>query len=107
MGEEEKSLLSGVQCAQLFMPAGADSPSCKAGGLAQEVLGDLLEVVEFPDMEHGWSIRGGQSCQSQQLRTVQCSVLNFLYILDMKDPAVERDVKKTITGTLEFFAKHL
>ena len=63
MGEEEKSLLSAVKCPQLFMPAGADSASCKAGGLAQEVLGSLLEVVEFPNMEHGWSIRGGPSSQ--------------------------------------------
>ena len=59
MGEEERALLSPVQCPQLFMPAGADAASCKAGGLAEEVLGDLLEVVEFPSMEHGWSIRGG------------------------------------------------
>ena len=64
MEEDERSLLTGVKCPQLFMPAGADSPSCKSGGLAEEVLGGQLEVVEFPDMKHGWSIRGGQACQS-------------------------------------------
>ena len=71
MGEDERSLLSGVQCPQLFMPAGADSPSCKTGGLAEEVLGGQLEVVEFPDMEHGWSIRGGQDSQSQSVLITQ------------------------------------
>ena len=75
MGEEEKSLLAGVRSPQLFMPAGADSPSCKAGGLAQEVLGDLLELVEFPDMKHGWSIRGGRNSENSQ-----SSLPNFLPI---------------------------
>ena len=102
MGEDERALLSAVQCPQLFMPAGADAASCKAGGLAEEVLGDLLELVEFPSMEHGWSIRGGLA----SVRT-EGGHSYYLNVLDMKDPAVERDVKKTITGTLEFFAKHL
>jgi len=66
------------------MPAGADAPSTKAGGLAGSVLGELLEIEEFPEMQHGWTVRG-----------------------DMKDPAVERDVKKAVTETLQFFAKHL
>jgi hypothetical protein len=47
-------------------------------------LTDGLEVIEFPAMNHGWSIRGD---------------------LSMKE--VERDVKKTFNFVLSFFGKYL
>ena len=27
------------------------------GGLGEEVLGDKLQIVEFTDMKHGWTVR--------------------------------------------------
>jgi len=84
LGEDEKQLLTKIGCPQLFMPAGADAESCKKGGLGEQVLGSNLEVTEFPDMQHGWTVRG-----------------------DMTDPAIAKDVTKAVTETLEFFAKHL
>jgi len=84
LGEDEKELLSHIKCNQLFMPAGGDAENCKKGGLAEQVLGSKLEITEFPEMQHGWSVRG-----------------------DMTDPAIARDVTKAVTETLEFFAKHL
>ena len=56
----------------------------KKGGLAEQVLGDLGEVIEFPDMTHGWTTRG-----------------------DLSDPKVERDVKKAMEEATKFFQKHL
>ena len=57
----------------------------KKGGLAQEVLGDALEIVEFPDMLHGWTVRG-----------------------DLKSSKrVERDVKKAFNLVLSFFKKYM
>merc|ERR1711892_169338 len=84
LGEDEKQLLSSIKCPQLFMPAGGDVESCKEGGLAEQVLGDELTITEFPDMRHGWTVRG-----------------------DMSDPAISRDVNKVVMETLDFFAKHL
>ncbi len=54
------------------------------GGLGKEILGDALEIVEFSDMRHGWTVRG-----------------------DLKDPKVERDVKKAFNLALSFFGKYL
>jgi len=81
--EEER--LKAVKCPQLLMPAGNDADTVKTGGLAQKVLcEEKCEVLEFPDMTHGWSVRG-----------------------DCSKPEVERDVKKAFTAAVEFIAKHL
>ena len=32
----------------------------KLGGLGEQVLGDRLQVEEFPTMKHGWTVRGGE-----------------------------------------------
>ena len=42
----------------MFMPAGSDEANVKIGGLGKKVLGDGLEIIEFPDMAHGWTVRG-------------------------------------------------
>ena len=42
----------------MFMPAGSDEDNVKIGGLGKKVLGDGLEIIEFPDMAHGWTVRG-------------------------------------------------
>jgi len=38
--------------------AGADDPNVKVGGLAKDILGDGVEIIEFKDMQHGWTVRG-------------------------------------------------
>ena len=80
--ENEESLLKDIKCPQLFLSASNDGASVKLGGLGKQVLGDALEIVEFPDMLHGWSIRG-----------------------DLSDPMVERDVKKAFNLALAFMNK--
>jgi len=85
MGETTADIVKAIKCPQLVMPAGNDQEVDKTGGEHQQLLGaSMWEVVEFPEMQHGWSVRG-----------------------DMSDPAIERDVKKAIEGGLEFFKKHL
>ena len=73
-----------VKSPQLFLPSQRDSPSVKKNGLGKQVLGDSVEIIEFPDMRHGWTVRG-----------------------DLADPTIERDVKKAFNLVLDFFGKHL
>lgn len=84
LDENEEEILKNIKSPQLFMPAGADPASTKMGGLAKKILGDGLEVIEFPDMRHGWTTRG-----------------------DLSDPTIERDVKKAFNFVLAFFKKYL
>jgi len=84
LGEDEKELLAGVICPQLFMPAKEDSPETKPGGLGQQVLGDKLEILEFPDMHHGWTTRGDMSMEN-----------------------MERDVKKAMQAAVDFLKKNV
>merc|ERR1712002_1080940 len=52
----EEEHLKAVKCPQLLMPASNDAETVKTGGLAQKVLGEeKCQVLEFPDMTHGWS----------------------------------------------------
>merc|ERR1711970_739961 len=55
-----------------------------SGLLGEDELGSRLKIVEFGEMQHGWTVRG-----------------------DMGDPAIKRDVNKAIKETLDFFAAHL
>ena len=67
------------------MPSNQDPETVKSGGLSKQILGDMLEVVEFPDMIHGWTVRG-----------------------DLKSSKnVARDVKKAYNLVLSFFKKYL
>ena len=84
LNENEEELLKEIKCPQAFLTASQDGPSTKAGGLGKTVLGDFLEVVDFPDMSHGWSVQG-----------------------DLMKPNVERDVKRAFNLTLAFFKKYL
>ena len=57
VNQDEEELLKEVKCPQAFLPASQDGPSTKPGGLGKKVLGDFLEIIEFPDMNHGWSVQ--------------------------------------------------
>jgi len=84
IGEAEADLLAAVKCHQLFMPAGNDHANVKPGGLGAQILGGKLEIVEFPDMTHGWTTRG-----------------------DVAVANVNRDVKKATAEAINFFKKHV
>ena len=84
LNESEESWLKNIKCNQLFMPASGDHPNAFPDGLAKNILNDMLEIVTFPDMFHGWSVRG-----------------------DMSAPEVKRDVEKAFNLLLNFFHKYL
>lgn len=84
LGENEEDTLKGIKPPQLMMPSRTDSPNVKTDGLAQRVLGDRVRILEFPEMDHGWTVRGNLSL-----------------------PAVERDVHKAVAAAIAFFESHL
>ena len=84
LGEDETTLLKDTKSNQLFMPAGGDHDNVMPCGLGKKIMNDMLEVVHFEDMKHGWSIRG-----------------------DLALPEVERDVSKVYNLLLNFFNKYL
>jgi len=84
LGENEEEIYKQIKAPQLFMPSGSDSANVKLGGLAEKVLGDKLTIVEFNDMQHGWTSRG-----------------------NMTDPKIDRDVHKAIKLAVDFFNQHL
>jgi len=61
--EELYEILDEVQCPQLMITAGNDHANEKPNGLANKVwrvmkFGPKCEFKEYPDMEHGWTVRG-------------------------------------------------
>lgn len=84
LGENEEQILKEIKSPQMFMPADNDDPNVMTGGLGKKILGDGLEIIEFPEMAHGWTVRG-----------------------DLSKPEVERDVKKAFNFVLAFFGKYL
>ena len=78
---------SKVTCPILLCPAGNDPPSTKNGGEVQKIIqdkGGSCDIVEFPDMKHGWVPRG-----------------------DSSDASVARDVQKSLEVTCKFFHEKL
>jgi len=84
LGEDVKLLYEGVKCSQLFVPAGGDAEEDMKDGLAKQIMGDKLRVVECLDMKHGWTTRG-----------------------DTSDPNTKRDLDLAITEAMDLFSKHL
>ena len=69
------------------MPAGNDHAHVKKGGLAERILsknGESVKILEFPEMTHGWSVRG-----------------------DLNAPGVARDTNKALEEAIGFFEKYL
>ena len=65
---DEERLLKDVKCPQMFMPAIDDHESTKLGGLGKKILTDGLEVIEFPEINHGWTATGISSEGGQRER---------------------------------------
>jgi len=84
--ETEEEICSAIQCPIILCPAGNDPPNVKEGGeLVQLIAANhACKSVEFPDMQHGWVIRG-----------------------DTSDAAVARDVTAAVNEVTAFFDEHL
>ena len=52
------------------MPSAQDHVNVKPGGLGEAVLGDRLQIFEFPDMRHGWTTREDSYLTSKQRRNI-------------------------------------
>ena len=84
INENEEEILKEVKSPQMFMPAQGDHPNLWPEGLGKKVMGDQLSIVPFPEMQHGWTIRGS-----------------------LDDPKVQRDVEKAFNLSLAFFKQYL
>jgi len=87
--ESTKGLLDDVKCPQMFLPAGNDPAGVKQNGEAEQILskksfGKECRYVEFPQMKHGWVVRG-----------------------DLSQPDIARDTKLAIDQMTAFLSKHL
>jgi hypothetical protein len=63
MGGNEAELTKKVKCPAFLYPAGNDVPNIKAGGELVQILQDKFGsgqagTQEFPEMLHGWVVRG-------------------------------------------------
>lgn len=79
-------LASKIKKPFLLMPAQNDPDGYRPGGDFYEALKAVQpnsEIVDFPDMKHGWVPRS-----------------------DLTDAAVKRDVERAVNLTVEYFAKH-
>jgi len=84
LGEDEESIYEEIVAPQLLMPSKSDDGNVKLGGLAEDILGANVTIVEFNDMSHGWTSRG-----------------------NLSDPIIDRDVHKAISLAVDFFNQHL
>ena len=85
--KEETALFGAVKCPQILLPAGNDPDNLKEGGDLVQIVRDLgleCKTVHYPEMQHGWVIRG-----------------------DASQPAVARDVKAALGEVSAFFTKYL
>lgn len=84
-GGKELDLSNKIRCPAFLLPAGNDPANVKTGG---EVIENLIQrfpqsgTVEFPDMAHGWVVRG-----------------------NMTEEKVARDVKQALDLIKSFFDK--
>ena len=85
-GEVEEDLAKAVKCPQLLCPAGNDPLNVKPNGALVNIInaGYECKSVEFPEMTHGWVIRGDASQEN-----------------------VARDVTGALGLVSGFFAQHL
>jgi dienelactone hydrolase len=88
-GSNEAEATLKVTCPQMLLQAGNDNANGKPGSEVHQLLsslpfGDACVLREFPDMLHGWALRG-----------------------DINDPIVARDVQLAINLVVEFLNTHV
>jgi len=66
----------------LMMPASNDHAHVKAGGLAAKVLGKRLTITEFPNMVHGWTVRGDEVVDPEVVAATAAAFDNAVTFLD-------------------------
>ena len=86
-GENPDDLVKGVKCPAYLMPAGNDADNLKTDGEYFKILiskfgNDKVACTEFPDMIHGFVVRG-----------------------DVSDEKVKRDVEKVIDLSVQYMNK--
>lgn len=87
IGSGLQNLTLAVNTPVMIIAAGNDPETVKSGGVVESWLqsaGNYVEIVEFPEMEHGWVPRGNVSI-----------------------PAVAEGVQGALKNTVEFFQKFL
>lgn len=84
LGEKEEDMIKSITCPNLFFPCGNDPDSLKKGGLSEQILGQKLTIIEFPNRQHGFTSRG-----------------------DFADSGMKEDLEKAITESIQFLGKHL
>ena len=103
LGETEEELLKEIKVPQLFMPCGNDPPALKKGGLSEQILGDKLKIVEFPNRQHGFTGRGGTFPHTK----VRWVYKIYLLYLELTIPGLKEDLEKEIQEALSFFEMHM
>lgn len=89
-GDDFRTLAEGVTCPQLLLPAAGDDAMYKPGSEMMAILegkegiGAAMESVEYPEMTHGWVIRG-----------------------DLNEPAVVRDADDALARATAAFDRFL
>jgi dienelactone hydrolase len=89
LGGDEKTLLESVKSPQMMLAAGNDSESTKAKGIAdvtfsKKDFGSKCVFKEFPDMVHGWVVKG-----------------------DIKDEKIARDYAAAMKLGIEFLVANV
>ncbi|KAG6614287.1 putative endo-1,3-1,4-beta glucanase [Phytophthora cinnamomi] len=83
-----EKMTESISVPQLLCAAGNDPPFVREGGGVDKILkakpgaGELCDVIDFPDMVHGWVCRG-----------------------DLEDPATKKAVEKAWRAAIEFTQK--
>lgn len=85
--QSQNALAESIKCPSYLLPAGNDPDNVKSKGELVDILikrfgADKAGTTEFPEMAHGWVVRG-----------------------DLKNQAVARDFNKAINIAHEYFSK--
>jgi dienelactone hydrolase len=86
-GGTAAEMAEACSCATLMLPSKDESADVLSGGEVESILkrrGIPVEIVHFPEMNHGWVIRS-----------------------DPSDPACARDTAKALDLTISFLKQHL
>ena len=88
VGEDGPAALTQVHVPQLYLPAGNDAAGLKPDGdliaSLRKNLGDKVQSVEYPKMQHGWFVRG-----------------------DIAVAEIAHDYKESFKVALDFFNKYV
>lgn len=88
-GENIPDIVKSWKCPVMMLPGGNDPAECKPGGLVEKIVQEEKTMEEecvfkeFPEMKHGWVVRG-----------------------DIDDPVLARDARGAMVLISQFIKKH-